>query len=133
LDNKKVLIGIAIIVIVLVIAYSSLSQFLSPYKYVWEVKEDSKYSSEPVYVAGLIVDGSFRQVSDNPKVYEFDLTDGKMNMHVVYEGDLPAAFDPSQGCVVYGTIGPDGTFKAVKLLAKCPSKYQEKIRERAGE
>ncbi len=131
--QHRIITGIAIIAIVFLIAFSTMSQFMSPYKYVFEVKGKDRYMKEDVYVAGLIEQGTFRQISSNPKTYEFMLTDGKDSMKVVYKGDLPAAFDPAQGCVVYGHFGEDGTFQAVKLLAKCPSKYREKIAERMNE
>ena len=131
--REKAIAGIVIIAVILLIVFSSMSQFMSPYKYVFEVLGNEKYQKEDVYVAGLIEEGSFKQISNNPKVYEFVLTDGKLSMKVVYQGDLPAAFDPSQGCVVYGRFDENGTFHAVKLLSKCPSKYQEKIVERMNE
>jgi len=131
--QHRIITGVAIIAVIFLIAFTSMSQFISPYRYVYEVKGNSKYMKEDVYVAGLIVQGTFKQVSSNPRTYEFMLTDGKESMKVLYRGDLPAAFDTSQGCVVYGHFTEDGTFQAVKLLAKCPSKYRERIVERMNE
>lgn len=55
----------------------------------------------------------------------FAVTDGVRSMQVVYARELPDTFKEGAEVVVEGTAGPDGTFRARSLLAKCPSKYEK--------
>jgi cytochrome c-type biogenesis protein CcmE len=43
---------------------------------------------------------------------------------VVYRGIAPDTFTDSVDVVVGGRMGPDGTFQATELLAKCASRYE---------
>jgi cytochrome c-type biogenesis protein CcmE len=46
-------------------------------------------------------------------------------MPVYYKGGpVPDIFGEEVQVVVEGKVGPDGTFQASTLLAKCPSKFE---------
>ncbi len=116
--------GIIVIIIVYVIALSSVD-FISPYKYVSEVLENPKeYYSREVQIAALIVNNTY---SRNNGISTFVITDGNETLNVTYEGNLPSAFREDVSIVVIGKLVSEDEFKATKLLAKCPSKYEEKI------
>jgi cytochrome c-type biogenesis protein CcmE len=57
------------------------------------------------------------------------LTDGKRELPVVYEKEVPDTFVDGAEAVVEGALGSDGTFAAQTLLAKCPSKYEAQNRQ----
>jgi cytochrome c-type biogenesis protein CcmE len=56
----------------------------------------------------------------------FDLDGAKPGTRpvpVVYRGPEPSPFAPGMSVVVAGRLGPDGVFRAGKLMIKCPSRY----------
>jgi len=113
--------GVLVIIICLILGYSTMSTFVEPYKSVSEVRFNSdQYKDVQVQVTGNIVDGTFTQ-SDYG--YQFTLTDGNATMDVVYHGRLPGAFNPTSEIVVVGRITESGVFNATKLIAPCPSKF----------
>ena len=55
----------------------------------------------------------------------FLVQDGSGQMPVYYKGGpVPDIFGDEVQVVVEGKVGPDGTFQASTLLAKCPSKFE---------
>jgi cytochrome c-type biogenesis protein CcmE len=53
----------------------------------------------------------------------FAVTDGAESIPVRYSGVVPDIFSEGRQVVVEGGLTADGTFAAVTLLAKCPTKY----------
>jgi cytochrome c-type biogenesis protein CcmE len=78
-----------------------------------------------VQVVGVVVDGTWEQVG--PNTFEFKLTDGNDTVDVEYTGDVPGTFKPGVGITVIGTLVSPDKVVANKLLAKCPSKYEETL------
>jgi len=78
-------------------------------------------------VNGNVLAGSIRKHEGAPGA-RFVLTDGKRQLPVVYDKEVPDTFVDGSEAVVEGTLGADGTFVAVTLLAKCPSKYEAQNR-----
>ncbi|HEX4592937.1 MAG TPA: cytochrome c maturation protein CcmE [Bryobacteraceae bacterium] len=56
------------------------------------------------------------------------LHDDSMTLKVVYKGidPLPDTFKDDAQALADGKLGPDGTFQASKIQAKCASKYEAK-------
>ena len=132
----KLIAAVVVIGVCFVIVYSAMSGFASPYKYVSDVvDEPDKFTNKRVQIAAIIVDGTFEMVSTGSEMpeYEFEITDGVKNVPVKYRGNLPATFDQTYGVVVVGAIDSDGVFMASQLLTKCPSKYEEQIKENMAE
>lgn len=79
-------------------------------------------------VNGNVVEGS---IEKRPEVIgaRFRMTDGAKELAVVYRKETPDTFVDGAEVVVEGSLGPDGVFQAVTLLAKCPSKYEAGNRE----
>ena len=122
----KLLLAIAIIALSLWFAAGATENFLNPIRYVSEVTaQPQEYIDRSVQVAGLIVEGSWVEVGPND--YRFLLTDGNATIKVEYAGQLPGTFKPGVGITAIGTMRGADTLKAEKLLAKCPSKYQQEL------
>jgi len=77
-----------------------------------------------IRLGGLVKPGSLKR-GDDLKV-NFEVTDGKSAIGVVYQGLLPDLFREGQGVITEGTIEPGGTFKANSVLAKHDEKYMPK-------
>lgn len=79
-------------------------------------------SGRDVRVGGLVAPGSLRRASGSLAVY-FTLTDYESELEVRYEGILPALFQEGQGAIVTGRLRADGTFAAVRVLARHDENY----------
>jgi cytochrome c-type biogenesis protein CcmE len=79
---------------------------------------------QQVRVAGDVVPGSVEKI-DAGLALRFMVHDGSGEMPVYYKGGpVPDIFGEDVQVVVEGKVGPDGTFQASTLLAKCPSKFE---------
>lgn len=84
----------------------------------------SSASTQQVRVAGDVVPGSVEKI-DAGLAIRFLVHDGSGQMPVYYKGGpVPDIFGDQVQVVVEGKVGPDGTFQASTLLAKCPSKFE---------
>jgi cytochrome c-type biogenesis protein CcmE len=73
---------------------------------------------------GIVAAGTIAYDQKAPRL-EFQMTDGKEAIHVVYDGLMPDAFAEGRDVVVEGTFRhSDRTLHASKLVTKCPSKYE---------
>jgi cytochrome c-type biogenesis protein CcmE len=77
-----------------------------------------------IRLGGLVKDGSLVH-SDGLRV-RFEVTDGKSEIPVSYQGVLPDLFREGQGVVAEGTINGAGTFDADTILAKHDETYMPK-------
>jgi len=88
------------------------------------LSRDSSTSTQQVRVAGDVVPGSVERI-DAGLALKFLVHDGSGQMPVYYKGGpVPDIFGDQVQVVVEGKVGPDGTFQASTLLAKCPSKFE---------
>lgn len=123
----KLIVGIAFIILLLGMSADAIGDFLNPLKFVSEVTaQPEEYLNRNVQVVGFIVEGTWQQVG--PSSYKFKLTDGNATVDVEYTGDIPGTFKPGIGITVIGTLVTPDQVVANKLLAKCPSKYEQDIR-----
>lgn len=126
--QTKLLVGIVIVILLLVLSLDSIGSFLNPLKFVSEVTAQPEvYLNKNVQVVGFIVNGTWEETG--PKEYAFRLTDGNATIDVEYKGDIPGTFKPGIGITVIGTLVTPDKVVANKLLAKCPSKYEQSIRD----
>lgn len=80
--------------------------------------------AQQVRLAGDVVPGSVEKI-DAGLAIRFLVHDGSGQMPVFYKGGpVPDIFGDEVQVVVEGKVGPDGTFQASTLLAKCPSKFE---------
>ena len=73
-------------------------------------------------VGGMVKEGSFEHNQDILEV-SFVATDYNHDVRVHYAGILPDLFREGQGIVAEGSISPDGTFIASRVLAKHDENY----------
>lgn len=133
-EKKKVKLAIGILAVVLLLLFSidSIGNFLNPLKFVSEVTaKPEEYLNRNVQVVGVIVEGTWEQVG--PNSFIFKLTDGNATVDVEYIGDVPGTFKPGVGITVIGTLVSPDKVVANKLLAKCPSKYEETLKDAKDE
>ncbi|MFQ5815705.1 MAG: cytochrome c maturation protein CcmE [Candidatus Hydrothermarchaeaceae archaeon] len=125
----KVLLGVVVIGLSILIGVDAMEDFLNPLKYVREVtSEPGKYVGRNVQVVGWIVDGSWR-TGEKPGHYFFELSDGEATIKVDYTGDPPGTLKQGVGVTVIGVMTSEDTLTSNKLLIKCPSKYEQTLRE----
>lgn len=76
-----------------------------------------------IRLGGMVVPGTIHRSGQSLAV-EFDITDYKKTIHVVYQGILPDLFREGQGVVAEGVYHPEvQQFKAVEILAKHDENY----------
>jgi cytochrome c-type biogenesis protein CcmE len=124
----KLAVGIVIVVLLLLMSIDAIGNFLNPLKFVSEVTaQPEEYLNRNVQVVGVIVDGTWEQTG--PNTYTFELTDGNATVDVEYTGDIPGTFKPGVGITVIGSLVSPDKVVANKLLAKCPSKYEQTLKD----
>ena len=102
------------------------------------VKNQAKYVGRSVRVEGNLVHGTLQRREQPSCEYRFTITKNSVEVPVRYEGcvvpdtfrDVPGM---DVGVTVQGELQKDGTFAATEVLAKCPSKYEMKQKQAAGE
>ncbi len=77
-----------------------------------------------IRLGGLVKTGSLAHGSDLR--IRFDVTDGKREIPVTYQGLVPDLFREGQGVVAEGVLEPNGVFKADTILAKHDATYMPK-------
>lgn len=88
---------------------------------------------EKVHIVGKLKKNSFGDIEGmnynpalDPNYFEFVITDNKnREERVVYLSPKPQDFEKSEQIVIIGGF-KGKTFKADKILMKCPSKYENK-------
>jgi cytochrome c-type biogenesis protein CcmE len=79
---------------------------------------------ERIRLGGLVKTGSL--VRRDGLHIRFDVTDGRTEIPVRYDGILPDLFREGQGVVAEGKLGGDGVFDADTILAKHDATYMPK-------
>lgn len=82
-------------------------------------------------LGGRVADGTL--VRSGP-VVSFEVTDGEATVPVRFRGEVPNTLQESTDVIAEGTLGPDGTLVATRVLAKCSSKFvpEDKADEHLG-
>lgn len=117
--DSRIIIGILVIIFVMALGYSTVSNYLVEFKTVSEVTGQNMTGM--IWVNGTIVSGSF--VSLNTGEYNFIMTDGISEMNVNFTGELPSSLGTDAEIVVFGDFR-NASFHAAKMVAKCPTKYK---------
>lgn len=95
----------------------SVTFFYSPS----DVVERGVKPGERIRLGGLVEQGSLEKLGD--ATVQFSVTDFVETITVTHRGVLPDLFREGQGVVAEGTLQPDGTFVADKVLAKHDENY----------
>jgi cytochrome c-type biogenesis protein CcmE len=122
-QRRLVLIGSGMAVLAIAVALilnafrDSIVFFNSPS----DVVEKHVPAGTRMRLGGLVKNGSVAR-SGNLSV-RFEVTDGKNDIPVNYQGVLPDLFREGQGVVAEGALDAGGTFKADSILAKHDETY----------
>lgn len=116
-------------VLVLAVAYLVLTSLSSTTVYYLTVDElrakGVQAQGQPVRVSGTVAPGTVVRENGGLEL-RFTMQDQSGHVPVVYRGgSIPDIFDEHVEVVVEGKLGPDGTFSANTLLAKCPSRFED--------
>ena len=99
---------------------SSIVFFQSP----TDVVEHHLAPGTRIRIGGLVKAGSVER-GDNLRI-RFEVTDGKHDVPVRYQGIVPDLFREGQGVVAEGKLDAGGTFDADTVLAKHDERYMPK-------
>jgi len=89
-----------------------------------EVAQDHLKAGTRIRIGGIVKSGSVKR-GDNLNIH-FDVTDGKHDVLVHYQGVVPDLFREGQGVVAEGKLEPNGSLEADTVLAKHDERYMPK-------
>ena len=137
MSRKKTKFMAGLTVIVICLLYLVVSGFQKSAMYYFTVTElearEADFVGKQIKLAGKVVPGSIRKDGRDltiqfqiwePLEGSPDAFSGQRSVR--YKGIVPDTFKDDADVVLEGRVGPDGTFHAEVLLAKCPSKYEGK-------
>lgn len=128
--QTKWIIGIALILFgVGIIAATTLSKSTRYYVTVAELMSNpSKHVETDLKVAGKVSDGSIQKQEERMQ-WRFRIETEEKHVWVNYRGAIPDAFKDGAEVVVTGRFESTHELSAINILAKCASKYEEKLEE----
>lgn len=120
---RAVISAVVLVTALVAVMYTTVSSGAQYYKHVDEVMTDpSAWYGKNMQLHGFVVDKSIQQRPDTLD-YRFKLKTGDHSVLATYSGVVPDTFKDGAEVVLDGRLGPEG-FKAHKMTAKCPSKYE---------
>ncbi len=156
-SNKKLIIGIAIILAALI--YLVVSTTISQSRYFLTVEEMKSRQSElvgkSVRISGVVLGETIAydpltlqlnfEVAQIPGDHKLIKEMGGMSLvlqqaannpslprlAVQYKGARPDLLQHEAQAIMTGALGEDGAFHATELLLKCPSKYEAQLPEQS--
>ncbi len=127
--KKAYWIGGVVVLAFLVLGLSTFTKSMTPYVSF----DEARSSGRTVQVMGALEKGTSRYDTAS-KTLHFNLVDQKTQavLPVSYRDVKPANFEDAISIVAIGRF-QEGSFRAEKLLVKCPSKYQgEEVEKQYG-
>ena len=91
------------------------------------LREPATYRGRELKVAGKVVAQSLEKETGGQAI-RFRVENAGKTLEVAYRGAVPDTFKEGADVVVTGTWDGGGEFPATQLLAKCASRYEEKLR-----
>ena len=125
-QRRLILIGgsLGVLAIAAALVLSALKDSIVFFNSPSDVAEKHLGPGTRIRIGGLVKTGSLKR-GDDLRV-RFDVTDGKHDIAVRYQGIVPDLFREGQGVVAEGKIEPDGSFAADTVLAKHDERYMPK-------
>jgi len=125
-QRRLILIGssLGVLGIAVALVLSAISNSIVFFQSPTDVVEHHLAPGTRIRIGGLVKAGSVQR-GDNLRV-RFQVTDGKHDIPVQYQGIVPDLFREGQGVVAEGKLDPDGTFDADTVLAKHDERYMSK-------
>jgi len=125
-QRRLILIGssLGVLAFAAVLVLSALSDSIVFFNSPTDIAEKHLAAGTRIRVGGLVKPGSLERGA-NLQV-RFEVTDGKSDIPVRYQGIVPDLFREGQGVVAEGKIETDGIFVADTVLAKHDERYMPK-------
>ncbi|HTT47295.1 MAG TPA: cytochrome c maturation protein CcmE [Pseudolabrys sp.] len=125
-QRRLVLIGgsIGVLGLALGLVLNALSGSIVFFNSPTDIKEKQIAVGTRIRVGGLVKDGSVQR-GDNLRI-RFEVTDGKSDVPVKFQGIVPDLFREGQGVVAEGKLEPGGILDADTVLAKHDERYMPK-------
>jgi len=125
-QRRLILIGssLGVLAFAAVLVLSALSDSIVFFNSPTDIAEKHLAAGTRIRVGGLVKPGSLERGA-NLQV-RFEVTDGKSDIPVRYQGIVPDLFREGQGVVAEGKIEGDGIFVADTVLAKHDERYMPK-------
>ena len=125
-QRRLILIGgsLGVLAIAAALVLNALSDSIVFFNSPTDVAEKHVAVGTRIRIGGLVKPGSLQR-GDNMRV-SFEVTDGKSDVAVRYQGIVPDLFREGQGVVAEGKLEPDGSFLADTVLAKHDERYMPK-------
>ncbi|MDB5601609.1 MAG: cytochrome C-type biosis protein CcmE [Xanthobacteraceae bacterium] len=116
--------GLGVLAISVGLVLSALKDSIVFFNSPTDIVEKKVAPGTRVRLGGLVLPGTLQR-GDALQV-RFEVSDGKTQIPVSYQGILPDLFREGQGVVTEGALEPGGTFKASSVLAKHDENYMPK-------
>lgn len=128
LKQTKWIIGLTFIAIgILIVTVSTLPKSTQYYVTVDELLSDkAKYAQTELKVAGKVQPGSIKK-SEKDMTWEFNVENKSHVIQVMFSGAMPDTFKETADVVVTGKYDGQNFVQATEVLAKCASRYEEKL------
>jgi cytochrome c-type biogenesis protein CcmE len=125
-QRRLILIGssLGVLAFAAVLVLNALSGSIVFFNSPTDIAEKHLAAGTRIRVGGLVKPGSLERGA-NLQV-RFEVTDGKSDIPVRYQGIVPDLFREGQGVVAEGKIENDGIFVADTVLAKHDERYMPK-------
>ena len=125
-QRRLTLIGssLGVLAIAAVLVLSALKDSIVFFNSPTDIAEKHIAAGTRMRVGGLVKPGSVQR-SDNLQI-RFDVTDGKSDLAVRFQGIVPDLFREGQGVVAEGKLESGGIFVADTVLAKHDERYMPK-------
>jgi cytochrome c-type biogenesis protein CcmE len=125
-QRRLILIGssLGVLAIAAALVLSALNDSIVFFNSPTDIAEKHIAAGTRIRVGGLVKPGSVER-GDNLQV-RFDVTDGKSDLPVRFQGIVPDLFREGQGVVAEGKIENGGIFVADTVLAKHDERYMPK-------
>jgi cytochrome c-type biogenesis protein CcmE len=125
-QRRLVLIGgsIGVLALALGLVLNALSGSIVFFNSPTDIKEKQIAAGTRVRIGGLVKDGSVQR-GDKLRI-RFEVTDGKNDVPVKFQGIVPDLFREGQGVVAEGRLEPGGILDADTVLAKHDERYMPK-------
>jgi cytochrome c-type biogenesis protein CcmE len=90
-------------------------------------QKPDQYQNQTIKLAGVVEKGSIVHTKDSAQ-WDFMVMQAQHQIPVRYVGPMPDTFQDEAEVVVTGLYdAPSGRFVATHILAKCASRYEEKL------
>jgi cytochrome c-type biogenesis protein CcmE len=125
-QRRLILIGtsVGVLAIAVGLVLSAMRSAIVFFQSPTDVVEHRLAPGTRIRIGGLVKTGSVER-GDNLRI-RFEVTDGKHDIPVQYQGIVPDLFREGQGVVAEGKLEPGGTFAADTVLAKHDERYMPK-------